>query len=490
MIDIFSKYDPKIVGFDELINDRDKGLKYYQIIVDLLKDLSLEDFEAMNDLAKLSFLNQGVTYSLYDEDGNSIEQIFPFDLIPRIVPHQEWELIENGVKQRNRALNLFLGDVYHEGKIFKEDIIPKELVYSSKHFCKPMVGFHPKGNIYNHISGTDIVRHSDGNYYVLEDNVRNPSGVSYVLTNRLAMQRVASQLFKKVQVVPVDNYTNKLVQSLWSVSGRELGDIFCVLLTPGIYNSAYYEHSFLAQKMGIELVEGGDLVVDDGFVYMKTISGKIRVDVIYRRIDDAFLDPLVFRKDSMLGVAGLMECYLSGNVTIVNAPGTGISDDKAVCAYVPDMIKYYLDEEPIIPNVPTYQCSKPKELEYVKENLQSMVIKPVDMSGGYGVTICDQLTNQELEELKDKIEANPRKFIGQPKIMLSTHATYIDDEELFEPRHIDLRTYSIMGTNGQYVLNGGLTRTALTKGNLIVNSSQGGGSKDTWILKKPSVHVS
>jgi len=484
MIDIFSDYESKIVGFDELMNDKENGLLHYQIIIDLLQEMSLDDFKAMSDLAKISFLSQGVTYALYDKGGQSTEQIFPFDLIPRIILEHEWEQISKGVKQRNLALNMFMQDAYNEGKIFKEKIIPEELIYTSEHYCKQMVGFTPKGNIYNHISGTDLVRHSDGNYYVLEDNVRNPSGVSYVLTNRIAMQRVLSPLFKQARVVPVDNYADKLVQALWSVSGRPLGEIFCVLLTPGLYNSAYYEHSFLAQKMGIELVEGNDLVVKDGFVYMKTIGGDIRVDVIYRRIDDDFLDPLVFRKDSMLGVPGLMTCYLKGNVTIVNAPGTGISDDKAVCSYVPDMIKFYLDEEAIIPNVPTYLCSRPKELAHVIENLATMVVKPVDMSGGYGVTICDQLSRQELEEVRVKITANPRKFIAQPKIMLSTHATYIDDDEIFEPRHIDLRTYSIFGTNGQFVLNGGLTRTALVKNNLIVNSSQGGGSKDTWVLKK------
>lgn len=483
MIDIFDEYESKIVGFDELISDKENGLSNYQPIVDLFKQLSLDNFKAMSELAKLSFLNQGVTYALYDKSGETIEQIFPFDLIPRIIPQNEWQQISEGVIQRNKALNMFMKDAYNEGNIFKEKIIPKELIFSSEHYCKQMVDFIPNGGIYNHISGTDIIRHSDGKYYVLEDNVRNPSGVSYVLTNRIAMKRVLSPLFNKSLVSPVDNYSEKLVQALWSVSGRELGDIFCVLLTPGVYNSAYYEHTFLAQKMGIELVEGNDLVVEDGFVYMKTIGGNIRVDVIYRRIDDAFIDPLAFRKDSMLGVAGLMECYINGNVTIVNAPGTGISDDKAVCSYVPEMIKFYLDEEAIIPNVPTYLCSRPKELDHVIENLATMVVKPVDMSGGYGVTICDELTKEELEEVKQKIQAKPRKYIAQPKIMLSTHATYIDEEEIFEPRHIDLRTYSIYGTNGQFVLNGGLTRTALVKNNLIVNSSQGGGSKDTWVLQ-------
>jgi len=289
-------------------------------------------------------------------------------------------------------------------------------------------------------------------------------------------------VFTDTSIEPVFQYTDKLRSALWSVSNRPLGNIFCVLLTPGSFNSAYFEHTFLAQKMGIELVEGRDLVVKDGFVYTQAIGGLIRVDVIYRRIDDAFLDPLVFRPDSMLGVKGLMDAYLKGNVTIVNAPGTGISDDKAICSYVPDMIKYYLGEDPIISNVPTYICDRPEDLKYVKEHIHELVVKPVDMSGGYGVCICDQMSKAEIEELVKKIEANPRNFIAQPKMMLSTHSTFIEDSNQFEPRHIDLRTFSIFGGNEPYVLPGGLTRTALTKGSLIVNSSQGGGSKDTWIV--------
>ena len=347
-----------------------------------------------------------------------------------------------------------------------------------------MEGFSPPKNIYCHISGTDLIRHSDGNYYILEDNLRSPSGVSYVLINRQAMTRVIPKIFNNTPVEAVSDYCEELLKALWGVANKPLGEIFCALLTPGAYNSAYFEHTYLAQKMGIELVEGRDLFVENDKVYLKTIGKKIQVDVLYRRIDDAYLDPEVFKADSMLGVPGLMRAYLKGNITIVNAPGTGISDDKAVCAFVPDMIKYYLDEEPILNNVPTYICEKPEELKYVLENIEKLVVKPVDLSGGYGVCICDQMSKAELDVLKEKIKANPREFIAQPKMMLSTHSTFIEESEQFEARHIDLRTFTLMGSDKPFVLKGGLTRTALTKGSLIVNSSQGGGSKDTWVIKE------
>jgi uncharacterized circularly permuted ATP-grasp superfamily protein len=468
--------------YDEVMVDMESNPSHYEGLIRLISDMPIEDFQAMNQYAKISFMNQGVTYALYNKK-ESVEQIFPFDLIPRIIDHQEWEILKKGLIQRNVALNLFLKDVYQEGKILKDKKIPAHLIKSSKHYCPLMEGFIPKKGIYCHISGTDLIRHSDGQFYVLEDNLRNPSGVSYVLTNRIAMNRVIPSAFDKRMLEPVSQYTDKLVQALWGVSGRELGDIFCVLLTPGVYNSAYFEHTYLAQKMGIELVEGQDLFVENDFVYLKTIGEKIRVDVIYRRIDDSFLDPEVFDKNSMLGVRGLMRAYKKGNVTIANAPGTGISDDKAVCAYVPDMIKYYLDEDAIIPNVPTFICERSQDLQYVLENLKKLVVKPVDMSGGYGVCIGDQMTKEELEELREKLIADPRNYIAQPKMKLSMHTTYIEETETFEPRHIDLRTFTLMGDKDPYVLPGGLTRTALIRGSLIVNSSQGGGSKDTWILK-------
>jgi uncharacterized circularly permuted ATP-grasp superfamily protein len=473
---------PKHV-FDEVKEDQALDHNYYTPFMNWVSNLKINDFKTLNENAKLSFLNQGVTYALYNKE-ESVEQIFPFDLFPRIINDEEWDTIERGVIQRNLALNHFIHDVYNEGKILKDKIIPEQLIKTSQHYCSYMEHFSPNKNIYCHIAGTDIIRHSDGNYYVLEDNLRSPSGVSYVLTNRVAMTRVFPDAFDNTTVQPVANYTDQLLEALWGVSGRPLGDIFCVLLTPGVYNSAYFEHTYLAQKMGIELVEGRDLFVDGDHVYLKTIGGNIRVDVIYRRIDDAFLDPKVFNASSMLGVPGLMEVYIKGNVNIINAPGTGISDDKAVCSYVPDMIKYYLDEDPIINNVPTYICERPDDLKYVLENLSTLVVKPVDMSGGYGVCICDQMSHSELEELKLKIKQNPRNFIAQPKMMLSTHTTYIEETETIEPRHIDLRTFTIMGGKEPFVLKGGLTRAALKKGSLIVNSSQGGGSKDTWVIKK------
>jgi len=483
MIKFLEEYKAKPEMYDEVVQDLAKKSKLYHTLIELLSNMSLKDFKDHNKNAKLSFLNQGITYALYDKE-DSVEQIFPFDLLPRIIHPKEWETIEKGVIQRNIALNHFIHDVYNGGKILKDKIVPVDLIKSSSHYCHQMEDFSPRKNIYCHISGTDIIRHADGEYYVLEDNLRSPSGVSYVLTNRIAMRRVLPQAFSNASVEPVADYTDKLLQALWGVSGRELGDIFCVLLTPGAYNSAYFEHTFLAQNMGIELVEGKDLFVEDDFVYLKTIGKKIRVDVVYRRIDDAFLDPACFRPDSYLGVKGIMQAYKKGNVNIINAPGTGISDDKAVCSYVPAMIKYYLGEDAIIKNVPTYICEKPKDLKYVLENIHKMVVKPVDMSGGYGVCICDEMDKEEIELLKKKIIKQPRNFIAQPKMLLSTHSTFIEEKGTFEPRHIDLRTFTILGGEEPFVLRGGLTRTALKEGNLIVNSSQGGGSKDTWVLSK------
>lgn len=471
---------PKIL--DEVIHDLDKGKGLYQPIINKLENLTDDQFKALSEIAMVSCLNQGITYSLY-KDQKVIEQIFPFDIIPRLINAEEWERLEKGLIQRNTALNLFLKDVYTEAKILKDGIIPSELIRSSVHYCPQMEHINPPKDIYSHICGTDLIRHSDGEFYVLEDNLRNPSGISYVLTNRIALRRVMPDVMSDYQVEPVSQYTNKLLEMLWSISQKPLGDIFCALLTPGSYNSAYFEHTYLAQKMGIELVEGRDLFVENDHVYVKVIGGKIRVDVIYRRIDDAYLDPAVFKEDSLLGVRGLMSAYKKGNVAIINAPGTGISDDKAVCAYVPDMIKYYLDEDPIIPNVPTYICDRPGDLQYVREHIGELVVKPVDMSGGYGVTICDQISKDKQQELLKIIEANPREYIAQPKMMLSSHMTYIEETSTFEPRHVDLRTFTILGGEEPYVHPGGLTRTALIKGSLIVNSSQGGGSKDTWVLK-------
>lgn len=481
---LFANYSIPEGVLDEAFSDFDAAYAKYEIIRDVFDGLSPKDFKRLNESARLSFLNQGITYAVYSEEGGGTEMVFPFDLFPRVIDSAEWASLEEGLLQRNRALNRFLADVYSDQEILKAKVVPVDLVKSSAHYVKAMEGFVPVGGVYIHISGTDLVRHTDGKFYVLEDNLRNPSGVSYVLSNRKAMRRTLYDMFQHTRVEDVSEYPNMLLETLKSVSPREGVDARCVLLTPGQYNSAYYEHSLLAQRMGIDLVQGDDMVVENEVVYLKTLRGLLQVDVIYRRLDDAFLDPEAegFRDDSMLGVPGLMAAYAAGNVTIVNAPGTGIADDKAICAYVPDMIEFYLKEKPILQNVKTYICGRPKELKYVLENLGELVVKPVDMSGGYGVMICDRLNQEELDELAEKIKADPRNFIAQPKIMLSTHGTYIDEEEGFVPRHIDLRTFTLTGKGTEQVLKGGLTRVALKKGSLIVNSSQGGGSKDTWVI--------
>lgn len=477
---IISDYQVPNHVYDEVFEHSGVLRDAYRSIFSHLNGIDFEVFKLLNQDAKLSFLNQGITYALYSEN-ETMETIFPFDLFPRMITNREWHYLHDGLIQRNTALNLFIQDVYNERRILRERIIPEDLVLSSKHYVKMMEEIKPVGDIYTHICGTDLIRHSDGNFYVLEDNLRSPSGVSYVLSNRVTLSRTLPSIFRTHQLYEVSDYPLELRRTLESVSNR-LEEPCCVVLTPGQYNSAYYEHSFLAKKMGVELVEGKDLFVEDGKVYMNTIGRRQRVDVIYRRIDDAFIDPKVFRKDSVLGVHGLMDAYQQNNVTIVNAPGTGISDDKAVCSYVPDMIKFYLDQEPIIPNVPTYMCHKEEDLQYVLDNIEKMVVKPVDMSGGYGVMICDTLSKEELDELKTKIKENGREFIAQPKMMLSTHSTFIEGEGKIEPRHVDLRTFTLMGKDRNYVLPGGLSRVALKKDSLIVNSSQGGGSKDTWVL--------
>ncbi|MGB3800259.1 MAG: circularly permuted type 2 ATP-grasp protein [Lewinella sp.] len=479
---LFAGYAVPDGTLDEVFTPFTHAYSNYPGIREVFDELHAGDFQRLNESAKLSFLNQGITYAVYSEEGGGREKIFPFDLFPRIIDVEEWAKLERGLEQRNRALNEFLGDVYGKGAILREKVVPEELVKSSSHYVKSMEDFVPPGKIYTHVCGTDLVRHTDGNFYVLEDNLRSPSGVSYVLSNREAMRRTLYSMFRHVPVHAVNEYPAMLLQTLHSVAPEREDAPRCVVLTPGPFNSAYYEHSLLARLMDCDLVEGPDLYVDDDTVYLKTINGRRRVDVIYRRIDDAFLDPEAFRKDSILGVAGLMRAYAKGRVAIVNAPGTGIADDKAICAYVPDMIRFYLKEEPIISNVPTYICGRPEDLAYTLEHLAELVVKPVDMSGGYGVEICDRLTKAELAVLAEKIKADPRNYIAQPKIMLSTHSTYIEEENRFEPRHIDLRTFTLLGGDKTRILKGGLTRVALKKGSLIVNSSQGGGSKDTWVI--------
>ncbi len=478
---LFSGYPQREDTLDEVFSDFPKAYKGYGPIREKFAGMSLEAFSKLNESARLSFLNQGITYAVYSEEGGGTEQVFPFDLFPRIISAEEWADLEKGLIQRNLALNKFLADVYGEGDILKEGIVPRELVESSVHFVPEMKGFLPAGGIYTHISGTDLVRHTDGEFYVLEDNLRSPSGVSYVLSNRQAMRRTLYDLFNHARVEAVSGYPDMLLETLQSVSPLK-EQARCCILTPGQYNSAYYEHSLLAQRMGIDLVQGTDLYVENDLVFVNTLRGRQPIHVIYRRIDDAFLDPEVFRKDSMLGVPGLMRAYLKGNVAIVNAPGTGIADDKAICAYVPDMIRFYGLGEPLLQNVKTYLCGRPEDLAYVLEHLSELVIKPVDMSGGYGVLIGDRLSEAELADAAAALRANPRNFIAQPKIMLSTHGTYIDGEAAFRPRHIDLRTFTLLGDGTTQVLRGGLTRVALKEGSLIVNSSQGGGSKDTWVV--------
>jgi len=479
---LFEGYINNLNFFDEVFKKEGGVRKHYQKIVNFFSKLTPEEFLELNNHAKISFINQGVTFTVYSES-EGIERVFPFDLFPRIITKKEWEKIEKGVAQRVIALNLFLHDIYHNKNILKDKVIPYELVLESSYYNKEMINLNPAGNVYIHISGTDIIRHKDGNFYVLEDNARSPSGVSYVLSNRTTMKRVLPNIFSHYNVSPIEDYPQQLLMMLKSLAPEGVDDPTCVVLTPGIYNSAYYEHTFLAHNMGIDLVEGRDLFVDKNFVYMKTIYGPKKVDVIYRRVDDDFLDPLVFNPESLLGVPGIMGAYRSGNVTIINAPGTGVADDKAIYAYVPEIIKYYLGEDAILNNVPTYICEKEEDYKYVIENMEKLVVKPVDESGGYGLLIGTKATKKEIDDYKNKIKNNRRKYIAQPVMSLSTHPTFIDETGRFEPRHIDLRTFFLYGKDFQYILKGGLTRVALKRGSLVVNSSQGGGSKDTWVLE-------
>ena len=428
--------------------------------------------------AERALLQMGITFNVYGAEAGS-EKIFPFDLMPRIVAASEWERIDRGLKQRIRALNLFLDDLYHEQKIVKDGVVPAEIIFSSKAYRKECLGLNPPRGVWCHITGTDLVRHSDGYMYVLEDNLRCPSGVSYVLENRRVMKSMFPQVFAASKIRPVSNYPSRLRDMLEYLAPDGVATPRVVLLTPGVYNSAYFEHSFLAQQMGVELVEGRDLVVQDNEVFMRTTKGFERVDVIYRRIDDDFIDPEVFRPDSMLGVPGLIKAYQAGRVALANAPGTGVADDKVVNAYVPRIVKYYLGEDMMIPNVPTYICAEPDDLKYVLENLDKLVVKAANESGGYGMLVGPHSTAELRAEFAERIKAQPRNYIAQPTLALSRVPTIVDDH--FEGRHVDLRPY-ILYSKDIFVLPGGLTRVALKKGSLVVNSSQGGGSKDTWVL--------
>jgi uncharacterized circularly permuted ATP-grasp superfamily protein len=422
----------------------------------------------------------GVTFTVYGDDEAGIERVWPLDLLPRIIPASEWLPIEAGLKQRVRALNAFLLDLYDAQQVLRDGVVPAELIYRGKDFRREIHGIRPPHDLYVHISGIDLVRDADGEYLVLEDNLRTPSGVSYMIENRIVVRRTLPEFFSRYHVRRVEHYPALLAQALRGLSPRSPGDAVVVLLTPGIYNAAYFEHTFLAREMGIELAEGRDLATRDDIVYLKTTHGLQRVDVLYRRIDDDYLDPLCFRPDSTLGVAGVINAWRAGNVAIVNAPGTGIADDKAVYPYVPDLIRYYLGEAPILANVTTYRMTIPEERAYVLDNLHNVVVKAVSESGGYGMLMGPASTKALRAEFAQRIQDNPRGYIAQPVIPLSRHLCHLDGE--LESRHLDLRPFVIHGGEEIHVVPGGLTRVALTKGSLVVNSSQGGGSKDTWVL--------
>lgn len=466
--------------WDEMFNGETIRASYRHF-VSAIQGLSAEEMNHKDDLAKKLFMSQGITFTVYSS-GEGIEKIFPFDIVPRILEAAEWKLIEKGIKQRLKALNIFLKDIYHQQFIIKDGIVPAKLIYSCPNFVRQMVGVEVPFDIYTHISGIDLIRDHDGTYYVLEDNLRTPSGVSYMLENRSITYRIFPDLLPKNNVRSVKDYPDLLLKNLMALASRQKSDPTVVLLTPGIYNSAYFEHTTLARLMGIELVEGSDLVVDNHKVYMKTTTGLKQVDVIYRRVDDDFIDPLVFRPDSMLGVPGIYGAYRTGHVAIVNAMGNGVADDKAVYSYVPDMIKYYLNEEPVLKNVPTYQLAIPENRKLVFENMNKMVIKKTNESGGYGMLIGSAATEKQMEEFKVAIEDDPRSFIAQPIISLSSAPCYING--VLQPRRVDLRPYALYGPDGIDIVPGGLTRVALKEGSLVVNSSQGGGSKDTWVLEE------
>lgn len=447
-----------------------------------LKSKTPAELNALRHDAELTIRSLGISFTVYSE-GQNIDREWPFDIIPRTIMRKEWDYIEKGLVQRLRALNAFIDDVYNDRKILKDKVVPEELLKTSKNYRTICEGMKPAHGVWAHVCGSDIIRDSDGTVYVLEDNLRVPSGVSYMLENRNISKKVLPELFEKYSILPMDNYPAQLLDTLSSISPRPRDLPEVVVLTPGIFNSAYFEHSFLAQRMGAELVEGRDLVVgDDDCVYMKTVEGLSRVDVIYRRIDDLFLDPEVFNKDSILGIKGLMRAWRKGNVALANAPGAGVADDKVIYTYVPAMIKYYLDEDPILPNVPSYMCSDKQQMKHVLENMENLVVKPADESGGYGMYIGPTETKRRTSEMRRQIKSNPRNFIAQPIINLSTVPTLSGNS--IEPRHVDLRPF-ILQSDRSFVTAGGLTRVALVKGSLIVNSSQGGGSKDTWIIDLP-----
>lgn len=466
--------------FDELITPAAKPRVAARQVINMLQGLSMEEMHTRRAAAELAIKEMGVSFTIYSE-GRNIDRAWPFDIIPRVIPSRDWDKVSRGLIQRSRALNRFIDDIYNKQKIFADGVVPADIVLDSGNFKPQCVGMSPRFGAWAHICGSDLVRDKDGKFYVLEDNLRVPSGVSYMLENREITKRVLPELFENYSIRPVDDYPSRLYSTLASLSPRDQRRPGIVVLTPGIFNSAYFEHAYLAQSMGAELVEGGDLFVsDDNCVYMRTVDGPIRVDVVYRRIDDEFLDPEVFRKDSKLGVAGIMRAWKAGNVAIANAPGSGVADDKVVYAYVPDMIRYYLKEKPILASVKTYLCMDKKDRDYVLANLDKLVVKPANESGGYGLMVGPHASKAKRAAFAKLIEENPRNYIAQPTLALSTAPTYIGDS--VEPRHLDLRPFILQGKE-TWVTPGGLTRVALVKGSLVVNSSQGGGSKDTWIVE-------
>jgi len=482
----FNQYDPGDF-YDELFLAPGQPRPEAAPLIERINSLSPTELQQRQQAAQNALFKLGVTFNVYS-DNQGTERILPFDIIPRTISVQEWSKLEQGLKQRIEALNLFLGDIYGEQKIVKDGVIPAELIESASGFLKPCIGLKPPQNIWCHITGTDLVRDRDGQWYVLEDNLRCPSGVSYVLENRRVMKTTFPQVFNQVNILPVDDYPGQLLETLLNLAPTGLPEPRVVVLTPGMYNSAYFEHSFLAQQMGVELVEGRDLVVADGYLQMRTTRGLQRVDVIYRRIDDEFIDPLTFRPDSMLGIPGLMEVYRAGRLALANAPGTGVADDKVIYAYVPQMIRYYLGEDQLLPNVPTYLCWEPEQLQHVLQNLDQLVVKAAAESGGYGMLVGPHATPTQRQEFAERIQASPRNYIAQPTLCLSRVPTLFDDPSEqtgchFEGCHVDLRPYILYGKE-IYINPGGLTRVALRRGSLVVNSSQGGGSKDTWVVAK------
>ncbi|MEN9937556.1 MAG: hypothetical protein RLZZ387_4135 [Chloroflexota bacterium] len=463
-------------AYDEMFAAPGEPRQHYRQLFQRLLELPPDEVERRQQAADLHFLNQGITFTVYGHDEGT-EKIFPYDLLPRILSAADWATVERGLTQRITALNLFLKDIYHEGHILNDGVVPRELVYSCRHYRREMRGLRVPKDIYVSVVGTDLVRLDDGRFAVLEDNLRVPSGVSYMLANRQVTKRVFPLLFDRYDVRPIDHYGQALLATLHALAPRP--DPTIVLLTPGVYNSAYFEHTFLARQMGIQLVEGRDLLAHDNVIYMRTTAGLKRVDVIYRRVDDDFIDPLTFRNDSMLGVPGLVNAYRAGNIALANAIGTGVADDKAMYAYVPAIVRYYMGEDPVLPNVETYLLTDESQRRYVLERLDQLVVKAVGESGGYGMLIGPHSTAAQREEFRKRILADPRGYIAQPTLALSKAPCFIEGQ--VEPRHVDLRPYILYGDKVT-IVPGGLTRVALTRGSLVVNSSQGGGSKDTWVL--------